>query len=452
MSKPEVCPAEENAVAYVQGELAAGDAAEFERHMDRCAACRGNVESARRVIAALESVPAGEKTGDLAPGILAKIPESEWARARKPVSFRFPLPLPFYARAAAAVLIAVTAGFLVLRFWGSGTESERVAETPAATAGPGAVQPAAPQGKESAIASGLAWLLRAQEADGSWDAGKWGAPKNHTVGVTALSLLALLADKAGTPGADAAIAKASAYLMGRQAASGALGPECANSMYNHGIATVALIKASNARHGTDPAAMSNALSRAVQFICSAQQEGGGWGYGATGATQPNTSVSVWQLQALLAARDSGRGGLDGRIKLAADWLGGMVDGSGNMGYSMSGQAPAAPVTLTAAGLLCLAANDPALQDNRRVGEMVAALQSDASVQADRPDYYRSYFVTHALRMTDGDSRKTIDRIEGSLIACQTRNGPSAGSWEIGDQWTSAGGLIYNTSMAVLSLE
>jgi len=456
MSKPDSerpCQRESDAVAYLQDELPARERAEFAAHIENCGACRSLVESAGNVLNALkQDSAAAVPSHDLVSDIMARIPAAEWQERPERI-LRPQFSLPALAGAAAVILISVAAGLFFL-FNDTTPARENNTALSRQPDGTGIVAPDTTPARNSAIVSGLAWLRNAQEPDGSWNAAKWGAPESHTVGVTALSMLALLADTCGDPDNADSIKRAVAFLCKNQDTNGAFGPQCANSMYNHGIAAVALIKAGRADSLAGDAALDKACDLAVRYICSAQQTGGGWGYTAGNSDRPNTSVSVWQLQALLAAKDGGQSGLAENIRRATMWLGNMVDGTGQMGYSNTEQSPPTQGTLTAAGLLCLAAADPALQKNGKFSGMFAAILSGMSSPDDRPDYYRSYFITRALRLSgDNDARTRITaKIEGNLIASQTRQGPAAGSWETRDQWTSAGGLVYNTSMAILALE
>ncbi len=98
---------------------------------------------------------------------------------------------------------------------------------------------------------------------------------------------------------------------------------------------------------------------------------------------------------------------------------------------------------------------------------VRSLVRLTSTPAGGTDYYRSYFLTHALRVAeatehrdlassgapegDGRSRQT-DELRVALIERQLRAGPNSGSWSPSDRWGLTGGRVYSTAMAALSLE
>lgn len=437
------CAGGEDIPAYLQAELAPDRKADFERHLESCATCRARVDSFTKVFARMREVPAPGETRDLGPEILAKIPPAEWIPARRWPVLR--LYMPALARAAAALfLVAVL--YVALR--GKQGSSPIVADNAVQPAGDSAV----PRRNE-AIAGGLAWLAANQEPDGSWSAEKWGARKDHTVGITALSLMAFIG-RDGRPAKgqyETAIRRGIAYLVSQQDAGGRIGPVCDNAMYNHGMATVALLKA--IRFYSDKA-WKDAGDRAVDFVCAAQNDSGGWGYVAGGAKAANTSVTVWQLQSLMLAESMGRTDLASRIDRSMNWLRGMAAGVDHMGYLRDGESSSAYETLTAAGILCLVADNSGMaKEGGRVAQLVKSIESAAGRQGKDVDYYRWYFVTHALQAAGGRASKEVaGNLQSTLIAQQSSKGPGAGSWELGDRWSPAGGRIYATSMAVLSLE
>lgn len=436
-------PKEDILAAYVRAKHDSAARAALESHCRSCEACNSIVESFKRVEAHLSDVPAPARSRDLAPAILARIPEGEWAYSAR--WFDVFLSSPRLARAAAGVaLLLSAAGILVYGI--RHVESERPV---VAAVKP---SPSQPSSKHDAIAGGLAWLAAHQEADGSWSAERWGAKKEHTVGITALSLLAFIGkdpDTATGPYAES-VRRGIGYLLGQQDAGGRIGPVCANAMYNHGMATVALLRSMRLDGG---GAWKEAGERAVGFVCAAQKESGGWGYQAGNNDAPNTSVTIWQLQALMLADAMGNHGLVPRIERSMTWLRGMVDANGRMGYSSEDGAPNGQDALTAAGVLCLLSGDSRQKDNEHVAQLVRSLEASARQQGKTLDYYRWYFVTHALQAAGGEESKEVaGQLQETLIAQQAQNGPGAGSWELGDRWTPAGGRIYTTSMAVLSLE
>jgi len=440
-NKDRSCPASEDVVAYLQQELTLSECADFEKHCSSCDACRLKVEEHRELMTRMCDVPVSVISRDLAPLILARIPADEWEKgAGATTSFLF---MPKLVRVAAALAVLVSAGAILFVVAQHGRNKSAMF----ASAGESKWS-----GRNEAISGGLAWLAAHQEPDGSWDAERWGAKKEHTVGVTALSILAFIGkdvNPGSGPHADV-IRRGIRYLVDQQDVSGRVGPVCANAMYNHGMATVALMRS---RRLDLEDRWKKAGDRAIDFVCSSQQQSGGWGYSMANKEDANTSVTVWQLQSLMLAESSGRDDLAPRIERSMAWLRSMVDGSGKMGYSRADESPNGYDTLTAAGILCLLATDASPQNRDRAEQLVKSLESAASRQGRTVDYYRWYFVTHALQTAGSEaSKKFAGQLQETLIAQQARTGTGAGSWELDDRWTPAGGRIYTTSMAVLSLE
>ncbi|MFY9341832.1 MAG: prenyltransferase/squalene oxidase repeat-containing protein, partial [Planctomycetota bacterium] len=168
---------------------------------------------------------------------------------------------------------------------------------------------------ERAVANGLRYLARIQNADGSWGDrsdfdGKYGLVY---VGKSALCVLAFLG--AGhTPTSQTehsqVVQKALARLLALQDEdTGAFGR---SSCYGHGIATYALAEAYGI---TKDRALLAPLERALTWILDHQgprrdrRNRGGWGYFSPGL-QPEdnyarVSVTAWMVMALESARLSG---------------------------------------------------------------------------------------------------------------------------------------------------
>ncbi len=171
-----------------------------------------------------------------------------------------------------------------------------------------------------AVAHGLAWLLAAQEPCGGWvgDVGhkqedsyaiydtaerQRNAGAAH-VGVSALAGLALLADGKPVdtgPYADA-FARLIAYLARSQDEFGYL-CDGTTRMYSHSFALLFLsqVHGMTRRHAE---VVEKALTKAVAFTESAQNEHGAWRY-LPFTLEADLSVTVCQVQSLRAARDAG---------------------------------------------------------------------------------------------------------------------------------------------------
>jgi hypothetical protein len=272
------------------------------------------------------------------------------------------------------------------------------------------------------------------------------------VGITALALLSCMGQRpeALTPSRAAVVRRGADYLARQQDAQGRLGPDCPALLYNHAMATLALLRA-GARERDDR--WRNAVEKAVEFIGAEQKESGGWGYRHAADHSANSSITVWPLRALLAADAAGVPGLKPRIERGLAWLESNVNRQGLMGYTRAGDFPNGPETLTAAGAGCLLNAAAKGRTPGRLAGMMRAIRESAADPGKASDYYRCYFLAAAVDAAGGPgSAPLITRLRESLVGRQTQSGPSAGSWEPNDPWSPAGGRTYSTAMALMTLE
>ena len=422
-------PDEASLVAYVQGELTGEEVTSLERHLAACDDCRERVSEVRGLVGRLREVPAEPCGRDLAGDILARLPQSASPVVR-------------------VVRVAVLAACLLLILWGGWmiTVARRTSAPDILAAAPVELRRA------------LDWLDAAQAPDGSWDPQKWGGQDDYRVGLTGLALLAFTgAGETPTAGPHArAVQRSLTYLLRQQSKSGRFGPFFSGAPYNHGIVTVALLE-TYAR--TRDARLRTPLAHAVHFIKSRQDNRGGWGYLAPDVST-NTSITAWQLHALLLADSLGWSDRNATARKGLTWLEGVVDPSGRAGYRRSGDHPYGSRTLTAMTAFCLAVGTV-----REVGrddvvpKVLDALVHVASESTHEVDYYEWYFLTYALgaarRAVLGGSPELTPLAAGlhtALLERQVKTGPNSGSWEPSDRWGRAGGRVYATAMAALSLQ
>lgn len=271
-----------------------------------------------------------------------------------------------------------------------------------------------------AVAKGLAWLAKKQLPDGKWDAASDGGKAEDAAGLTGLATLAFLADGQSHRAGEHrdAVEKSLTWLLRNQRHDGLLGPENANCMASHGIATLALLEAlilTGDEHLRMPA------EAATFFIIHAQNEKGGWG-GAVRTPDADLAVTAWQMQALRMAQAWGIRGAGVALKKAADWVATasgepeLVVFCGGIGGRKPTGADALAKTLPGA--------DPQAGTN------------GASVLT------RWYFTSLALSGHDGEAAQAWNAaVWKALLDGQGRDGAEAGSW----------GRVYTTSMGVLTL-
>lgn len=183
----------------------------------------------------------------------------------------------------------------------------------------------------TAVAKSLQWLKNQQNADGSWGRG---GPK---AGYTALVLQCYTGHGEGfdSPDFGPLVVKATDFLI-QAAAANPLGifsasPKSGASAYEHGMATTALGEVYILAKGSSagPAGLRQAFEKAIEVIIKAQGKQGSWNYypmqmlaGEPPSSGEDLSVTNWQLQSLLVAREAGLTvpGIDPCIDKAVNYL------------------------------------------------------------------------------------------------------------------------------------
>ncbi len=437
-SADRICPWEAEAAAYVDQALTGAETSAFEQHLQECEHCRHCVESFEQVADELRAFAPQAPCRDLIPGILQRIPDAAWSRADTVADERAWGWFPARLWQAAAVFLALLAG---VGLWG-------VSRPPHAT------EPVA-AARTEAVQDALRWLASVQEPNGAWDPQPWNGRPVYEVGLTGMALLTFLRHEEAEPAfAEHAIERGVTYLLGRQQPDGGLGPAATGRMYNHGMAAVALLEAY--RQGRAPNA-EDALRRALAFIREQQHEAGGWGYHPHPMSRPNTSVSVWQMEALALGMGLDPNAVAPGLKRGLHWLETMANEQGQFGYQEPG-GPGAHAALSAMGAYGLfqAAGQDSKDSARQRAMAQRALNrvaDQAESEADELDYYQSYFVASALKASsESGHRQLLARLRSRLQAERNIQKAYAGTWDPTDRWGAVGGRLYATTMAALTLE
>jgi hypothetical protein len=336
---------------------------------------------------------------------------------------------------------------------------------------------------EAAVALGLRWLSLHQGPEGQWnlcDFAKHGkcncgstAPATTFVGSsapdvvgTAFALLPFLgAGETHRPALgtthkyDKHVSRGLKYLVLRLDRNGCF----STNMYVQGIASLALCEAYGMT--ADPM-LRGPAQRAIEFICKAQNDRGGWDYGPRGPT-PDTSIGAWQLQALKSGQMGGlvipKETLQKANRWLDDWAGdtyGSIYGYRQPNGRQPDEGGASPQTMVAAGLLCRqylgwGVRNPGLTK----GADWLIRPENLPLRTSRRHLYYWYYATQVLHHQGGPAwKKWNPLIRDLLIDTQDKGldpktAHQKGSWESnGDWWTQYGGRIMTTSMSLLTLE
>jgi hypothetical protein len=327
---------------------------------------------------------------------------------------------------------------------------------------------------EAAVAAALAWLARAQSADGRWDANRFGAGqeqrvlghdrggagRNADTGISALALLALLgAGHSHQQGEfQPVVRRGLEFLIRSQAADGNLFGQSTfyAQMYCHSMATFALAEA-QAMSGD--ARLEPAIDKAIEFSLRAQHAAtGGWRYkpGDTG----DTSQLGWQIMALASAERAGSQVAAQAWTRVGRFLKSVRRGprGGLASYRPDGPAT---TSMTAEALYCrLLLQEMGYEtvDEQSADEATKQLLA-ALPDAGRINLYYWYYATLALhhRQQANDQaraawQKWNDALTATLINTQVADGPDAGSWNTTTEWGGYGGRVYTTAVAAMCLE
>jgi hypothetical protein len=309
---------------------------------------------------------------------------------------------------------------------------------------------------ESAVAAGLDWVARHQAEDGHWSLGAFPADAhcnctgpgtaNNTAG-TAFGLLPLLG--AGMTHRDWAspyakhVERGLAYLRKRQTAAGDFG----DGMYAQGLATMALCDAYALTGDPD---LKGPAQRAVDYLVDAQHEAGGWRY--VPKSPGDTSVTAWQVQALVRADLAGLRVPPTVFTRAGQFLDSCAGPEGGYGYT----GPQATPSMTAAGLLCRQYLGWGSHPSRLTAGIALLEQVPPGTTRSR---YEEYYATAVMYHAGGRAWQGWNgRMRDLLINSQdTGNDPNhrhqKGSWSpSGDAFGQAGGRLMITSLSLLTLE
>ena len=310
---------------------------------------------------------------------------------------------------------------------------------------------------ERAVALALKWLSAHQSADGRWDARRFdencGACRGKTkiradVALTGLSLLCFLAvDHTHVQEGEFqdTVRRGLDWLIAQQESSGDL--RGGETMYSHGIATIAL---SEAYGMTADPTLAPRVQAAVDFIYRARNRSeGGWRYDPGQAG--DTSVLGWQVMALKSARAAGVDVPEGAFDVARRWLDRVSQGTSEGLYAYQpGRMYTRSMTAEAMFVQQLLGRTPDELRMRTSARFVARQLPDWE---DDPNTYLWYYGTLALFQHQGEEwRDWNGALTQELLRHQHQSGKSAGSWDSTDRWSKLGGRVYQTALCTLMLE
>jgi hypothetical protein len=165
----------------------------------------------------------------------------------------------------------------------------------------GAAEQVTPE-TDRAIESGLAWLGKQQNSDGSFGSGAY----RGNIAVTSLAGLAFMGN-GSSPGRGpygSQVDKALQYVLDNTSNAGFIAVSNAGThgpMYSHGFGALFLAEAYGMSHKVE---IREKLTNAIRLIIDTQNREGGWRYQPV-PNDADISVTICQINALRAARNAG---------------------------------------------------------------------------------------------------------------------------------------------------
>lgn len=297
---------------------------------------------------------------------------------------------------------------------------------------------------EAAVDRALEYLAGRQDASGSWPQGVSGKPNT---GVDALCLLAFMG-RGHVPGRgpyEETVGRAVDGLRRSADKNGLLvhpGGHSHGPMYEHALATLALIEASGwMTDGT----LRETCRDAVEVIVNAQNREGGWRY----QPQPrdaDLSVTVMQVVALRAAQNARLAVPEETLEQAIRYVKRCARPDGGFSYQPGQGAKDAQ---SAAGALCLQLLGTF--DDPDVARALEALQKRAyKPEMDQYFHYMNYYAMQAHFQAGEQAWSTWHpRVRDLLLESQAADGSWPG-WQ--EERLNGPAKCYSTAMGSITLE
>ena len=312
---------------------------------------------------------------------------------------------------------------------------------------------------EAAVARGLHWLARHQNADGSWSLDAWhrapgafgegnGLGGHSDTAATALALLPFLgAGQTHYKGEYSdTVLNGLRWLVEHQGEDGDLRGRGIGRLYAHGQATIALCEAFAL---TGDEQLQVPAQAALDYIVRAQHSAGGWRYepGQPG----DTSVVGWQLMALRSGKMAYLRVPQNVFQQADRFLDSVATDRYRSQYAYQPNRGTSHV-MTAEALLCRQyLGWPKEHEGLELG--VQYLLDDHPPNGRLPNIYYWYYATQVMHHMGGAAwSKWNYKIRSILVDMQEKRGPMAGSWTPRGGHSGRGGRIYMTALAVCTLE
>lgn len=308
---------------------------------------------------------------------------------------------------------------------------------------------------DEAVNRAVNFLIEQQQENGAI------RDQRHDTTMTALAIMAMASvghQPVEESRAGLAMRKGLDFVLNEknQDDKGYFGRADGSRMYGHGITTLMLTEmvGMGATEEQDRK-IHNALGRAIELILRAQQVPkarnyrGGWRY-EPDSKDSDLSVSVWQLMALRSAKNDGLGVPSEAIDEAVEYLkrsytsGRRDEEVGGFAYIPDQNNPT--FAMTAAGLLAMQVcgrYEAAEVDNAANWLLIQEPKFE-----DRFFFYGCYYYAQGMHQRSQHFADIAnEKVRKTLLPRQRGDG----SWQSSDGQEKDAGLVYSTSLAILSL-
>jgi hypothetical protein len=299
---------------------------------------------------------------------------------------------------------------------------------------------------KKATAKALEWLKTRQNEDGSFSDGAYA----HNTAITAYVMLAFMSQghlpNQGQYGPE--VAKAARFLVASQRESdGYLVGARGGNMYCHAMATLALAELYG-QTGDD--SLKKPVEKATALIVRCQSGNGGWRYEPQ-PTGADISVTIMQVMALRAAKNSGMHVPDETMKKAVGYINSCYRPQvGGFTYMPGSGAPGFARTAAGACVLYLTGEykDDRLTKLREEGKPNPIDYLHKNFDSPLHFYYGHYYAAHAMHQVGGkDWEDWYGRLVRYFVTSGNQN--ADGSWSTTNRREV--GPVYQTSIAVIVL-
>ncbi len=293
---------------------------------------------------------------------------------------------------------------------------------------------------EASVDRALEYLLRVQNADGSWP-----SAFGRNNGTNAICVLAFLG-RGHVPGRGPyrpLVERGVAFILATQNASGLYqSPNASHGpMYEHALATLAMIEA----YGFIPTPeMRKSVQRAVNLIVKAQAGTGGWRYQPLPA-DADLSATVMQIVALRAAQNARLDVPQQTMDRALQYVRACVVPSGGFAYQPGGEPAQAR---TAAGILSMQLLGA--YDDEAVKKSLQWLTQRDYHGGVAHFHYMNYYAMQAMFQAGGEHwDRWHPKVRDLLLRSQQEDGSFPGFSEDSQNGPAK---AYSTAFSVIALE